>query len=102
MEALKIDKLDPVVKNMIERARQKEYLRWTKACLKAGMVITDPEQLVGLPEGFRQEGRREVIESLNWESTAYQTIEGSPIIQLQISEAEWQTKLKSWNVEEGG
>ena len=45
------------------------------------------------------EGVKEVVDSLDWESTAYQTIKGSPIIQLQVSEAEWEAKLKEWEIE---
>ena len=44
-------------------------------------------------------GIREVVEWLPWEKTAYQTGEGSPIIQIQISEAEWEAQLKEWGVE---
>ena len=44
-------------------------------------------------------GIREVVEWLPWEKTAYQTEEGSPIIQIQISEAEWEAQLKEWGVE---
>ena len=44
-------------------------------------------------------GIKEVVDSLDWESTHYQTMEGSPIIQLQISKADWQAKLKSWGIE---
>ncbi len=49
----------------------------------------------------KQAGMKEVVDSLDWESTPLQTMSGSPIMRLEISEEDWQGKLKEWGLEVG-
>lgn len=39
-------------------------------------------------------GIKEIADNLSWKNTCYQTVGGSPIIQIQISEAEWHARLE--------
>ena len=49
----------------------------------------------------QEAGRQEVVESLWWEDTCYQSgIDGSPIREIRMSESEWQAKLKDWGIKE--
>ena len=77
-------------------AKLQEEINKLPLTLKAHLV--EPE-VKAVAEIFFKAGIREVVEWLPWEKTAYQTKEGSPIIQIQISEAEWEAQLKEWGVE---
>ena len=46
-------------------------------------------------------GMRKVAGSLDWEGTSYEDgRDGSPIMQVMISKAEWEANLKEWGIDE--
>ena len=69
--------------------QEEEYKKWIKACMKAGMLISKPDQLVNLHKA----GIREVvdwIENNNYYIDRRDTIE--------INNRDWDDQLKEWGI----
>jgi len=65
--------------------QQKEYKRWIKACMKAGMLIYAPDHLVNLHKA----GIKQVVE---W-------IEDNRMFNRKTDKwCEWQAQLKDWGL----
>lgn len=93
--AMSDEQIEELVDNYeSEWAMGKEVGTLPRQVAKAQAEITAP---IFFEEG-RKAGIREVVDSLDWEETVFQTLEGSPIIRVSISKEEWQAKLLEWGV----
>ena len=71
--------------------QQEEYKKWIKSCMGAGMLISEPKQLVNL----YQSGRREVVEWIRenlYDATGRRSVCGI----FAIPDYKLKAKLRDW------
>lgn len=78
-----ISLIEPIID---DRAKEEEYKRWIKACMKAGMLISEPEQLVETVAKVKKDENERILNLMGTPTVNYY---GQ--LEFKLSPEEWQS-----------